>query len=52
MGCNCSKDKLELTLRQRMRRNAKARIAEVKRLWEESKITDTITTKKKDLNFK
>lgn len=52
MGCNCSKDKLELNLRKKLRNKTKEKFAEIKRLWQESKTTDTITTKKKDLNFK
>lgn len=51
MGCNCSKDKLELSLRKKLRQKTKEKFAEVKRLWKESK-SETITTKKKDLNFK
>lgn len=54
MGCNCNKDKIELSIRKKMRREVKQKISDLKKLWEESKKsgTTTITTNKKDLNFK
>ena len=55
MGCNCGKDKIELTIRKKVRRMVKEKIADVKKLWEESKNNPNsviVTTNKKDLNFK
>ena len=54
MGCNCGNDKIELSIRKRIRKNMKQKISDVKKLWKESKTSDkgTITTNKKDLNFK
>ena len=50
MGCNCSKDTIPLSLRQKIRRETKEKIAEVKRLWRES--ADNITVDKDTLGFK
>lgn len=50
MGCNCSKDTIPLSLRQKIRRETKKKIAEVKRLWRES--ADNITVDKDALGFK
>lgn len=55
MGCNCGKDKIELSIRKRIRREMKEKIEDVKKLWKESKTTSstgTVTTNKKDLDFK
>lgn len=55
MGCNCSKDKIELSIRKKLRNEMKEKIADVKKLWKESKVSDSktvITVNKKDLNFK
>ena len=51
MGCNCKKDKTELSKKKEIRKKTKEIISTIKRLWKESEI-DTITTNKDDLNFK
>jgi hypothetical protein len=51
MGCNCKKDKTELSKRKNIRKKTKETIATIKRLWKESE-NDIITINKKDLNFK
>ena len=51
MGCNCKKDKTELSNRKSFRKKTKEVIATIKKLWEESG-SDTITTNKNELNFK
>lgn len=49
MGCNCKKDSVSLSLKQKLRRETKEKIAEVKRLWHES---SKITSNKDELGFK
>ena len=51
MGCNCKKDKTELSKKKYIRKKTKETIAAIKRLWKESE-KDTITTNKDELNFK
>ena len=51
MGCNCKKDKTELSKKKDIRKKTKETIATIKRLWKESE-KDTITTNKDELNFK
>lgn len=50
MSCNCTKDTIPLSLKQKIRRETKEKIAEVKRLWRES--NDSITIDKDTLGFK
>ncbi len=50
MGCNCKKDKTELSKRKNIRKKTKETIATIKRLWKESE-NDIITINKEDLNF-
>lgn len=50
MGCNCSKDTTELSLKKKLRREIKKQIAEVKRIWNES--GQTVTSNKNELGFK
>ena len=55
MGCNCGKDKIELSIKKRLRREMKEKIFDLKRLWKESKESDVktiVTTNKKELGFK
>lgn len=52
MGCNCSKDQTELTIRQKLRREFKKKVADIKQLWQESKGTGKITSNKDQLGFK
>lgn len=54
MGCNCGKDKVELSIRKKLRKEMKEKISDLKKLWAESKSTQTttVTTNKKDLGFK
>lgn len=51
MGCNCKKDKTELSKRKNIRKKTKETIATIKRLWKESE-NNIITINKEDLNFK
>ena len=51
MGCNCSHDKTTLTVKQKIRREFKEKVAEVKRLWQES-ADSKITSNKDELGFK
>ncbi len=51
MGCNCSKDSTSLTIRQKIRREFKEKVAEVKKLWQES-ADGKITSTKDELGFK
>lgn len=52
MGCNCNKD--NIPLRKRIRQKTKEKIAEIKRIWNETSTngTTTITTNKNELGFK
>ena len=54
MGCNCSKDKIELSIKKRLRREMKEKISDLKKLWEESKQSGSgvISTNKNKLGFK
>ena len=52
MGCNCSNNQTELTIRQKLRRDFKKKAAEVKRLWQESSSDGKITSNKDQLGFK
>jgi hypothetical protein len=56
MGCNCKKSKLELNIRKKIRQEIKEKIADVKKIWNETKQSQTgngtVTTKKDELNFK
>lgn len=53
MGCNCGKDKIELSIRKKIRKEMKEKISDLKKLWEESKSgKGTVTVNKKDLGFK
>ena len=51
MGCNCKKDKTELSKKKDIRKKTKEIISTIKSLWKESE-KDTITTNKDELNFK
>ena len=51
MGCNCKKDKTELSKKKDIRKKTKETISIIKRLWKESE-KNTITTNKDELNFK
>lgn len=53
MGCNCNKDGIPLSLKQKIRRETKEKIAEVKKAWKESaERPGKITSGKNDLGFK
>ena len=51
MGCNCSKDSTTLTIKQKLRREFKEKVAAVKKLWKES-ADSKITSNKEELGFK
>ena len=51
MGCNCKKDKTELSKKKDIRKRAKETIAAVKRLWRESNGDNKIVTDKNELGF-
>lgn len=52
MGCDCNKDKI--SLRQKIRKETKEKIADIKKIWHETsnKGSGMITTNKKELGFK
>ena len=52
MGCNCSKDSTPLSIKQKLRREFKKKVADIKQLWQESKGTGKITSNKDQLGFK
>lgn len=54
MSCNCNKDKIELSIKKKLRRTVKEKIADLKKIWEDSKTDgeNIITTNKRNLNFK
>lgn len=52
MGCNCNKDSVPLSLKQKMRREVKEKFAEVRRIWKESSGSGKITSTKEELGFK
>lgn len=52
MGCNCGKDKIKLSIRKRMRREVKEKIADIRKIWNESGESEKITIDKRKLNFK
>ena len=51
MRCNCSKDSTPLSVKQKLRREFKQKVADVKRLWQESS-DNKITSTKDELGFK
>lgn len=51
MGCNCHNDETPLSLKQKLRREFKKKVSDIKKLWKES--TDgKITSNKEELGFK
>lgn len=50
MGCNCSKDETQLSLKKKLRREFKQKVADIKQIWKES--GNKITTDKDKLGFK
>ena len=52
MGCNCKKEGIPLSLKQKLRRETKENIADVKRLWQESSSDNKIISNKEELGFK
>lgn len=52
MGCNCNKDGIPLSVKTKVRKEIKKKIADVKRIWRDSASSGTITTDKKELKFK
>ncbi len=52
MGCNCKKDKTELSKKKDIRKRAKEAIVTAKRLWKESGDNNMIITSKDELGFK
>ena len=51
MGCNCSKDQTELSIKQKLRREFKKKVADIKQLWVES-ADGKVTSNKDQLGFK
>lgn len=51
MGCNCSKDKTVLSLKKKIRREMKQKIADVKKIWQDTS-DKKITSTKNELGFK
>ena len=51
MGCNCSKDSTPLSLKQKLRREFKQKVADIKNIWNETG-DNKITSTKDELGFK
>lgn len=51
MGCNCHNNETTLSLKK-LRREFKKKVADVKKLWQESKGSGKITSNKDQLGFK
>ena len=51
MGCNCSKDSTPLSLKQKLRREFKQKVADMKKIWNETG-DNKITSTKDELGFK
>lgn len=51
MGCNCSKDSTTLTIKQKLRREFKKKVSDIKKLWKDS-ADGKITSNKDELGFK
>ena len=51
MGCNCSKDSTPLSLKQKLRRAFTQKVADMKKIWNDS-ADDKITSTKDELGFK
>ena len=51
MGCNCHNDETPLSLKQKIRREFKQKVADIKQLWQES-ADGKITSNKDELGFK
>ena len=51
MGCNCSKDSTTLSLKQKLRREFKQKVADMKKIWNETG-DNKITSTKDELGFK
>lgn len=52
MGCNCSKDSTPLSLKQKLRREFKQKVADIKKIWKETGDGNKITSNKDQLGFK
>lgn len=52
MGCNCNNNGIPLSLKKRIRRETKKKIAEVKKIWRESSSNGKIISDKDELGFK
>ena len=51
MGCNCHNDETPLSLKQKLRREFKQKVADIKQLWQES-ADGKVTSNKDQLGFK
>ena len=51
MGCNCLKDSTPLSLKQKLRREFKQKVADIKKIWNETG-DNKITSTKDELGFK
>ena len=51
MGCNCHKDETQLSLKKKLRREFKQKVADIKQLWQESG-DGKVTSNKDQLGFK
>ena len=53
MGCNCHNDETPLSVKQKIRREFKKKVAEIKEIWQDSgKSSGKITSDKDKLGFK
>lgn len=51
MGCNCKQDSTSLTVRQKLRRDFKKKVSDIKQMWNETS-DHKIISNKDQLGFK
>ena len=51
MGCNCKQDSTPLTVKQKLRRDFKKKVSDIKQMWNETS-DHKITSTKDQLGFK
>ena len=51
MGCNCKQDSTPLTVKQKLRRDFKKKVSDIKKMWNETS-DHKITSTKDQLGFK
>ncbi len=51
MGCNCKQDSTVLSLKQKLRRDFKKKVSDVKKIWQDTS-EKKVTSTKNELGFK